>query len=190
MVSDVYRLTRIPRLFATFVTNRRGGAVTEFAMLAVPFFAILFAIFQVGVIFLAENELETATDLAARQLLTGQGQAAGITSSQFITSLCSNLPSLFSCSGVMVDLEATSNFAGTSVDLTPPVLTYNAQGQVTNNWNFQTGGTGSVLVLRVIYQFPVYISILGLNLANLPNGTHEMMTTSVFAVEPYIQTGS
>lgn len=178
------------RLFATFVTNRLGAVAAEFALLALPFFAILFAIFQIGVIFLAENELETATELTARQLLTGQGQAAGLTSSQFISGLCSNLPVFFSCSGVMVDLVATTTFASANVDLTPPTLTYNAQGQVTNSWNFQTGGTGSVLVLRVIYQFPVYINLLGLNLANLPNGTHRMMTTSVFAVEPYNQTGS
>jgi Flp pilus assembly protein TadG len=187
----VYKLTRnFHSLLASFVADRRGSPATEFALVALPFFAILFAIFQVGIVFLAENELETAAEIASRQLLTGQGQTAGVTASQFKSSICSNLPSIFDCSGVMVDLASTTTFAGANVDLTPPVLTYDANGNVTNTWNFQTGGTGSVLVLRVIYQFPVFLNLFGLNLADLPNGRHEMMTTLVFAVEPYNQTGS
>lgn len=187
----MYKSTQNCRsLLASFIADRSGSPATEFALVGLPFFAIMFAIFQIGFVFLGENELETAAEIASRQLLTGQGQNTGITSSQFISSICSNLPSFFTCSGVMVDLVSTSTYAGANVDLTPPVLTYNAQGQVTNNWNFQTGQSGSILVLRVIYQFPIYISMLGLNLVNLPNGKHEMMTTLVFTVEPYLTTGS
>ena len=162
-------------------------AAVEFALISVPFFAVLLVIFQVGIVYLAENELETATEMAARQLLTGQVQTAGLTATQFISSMCPNLPVLFQCSGVMVDLEDVSSFA--AANTSAPTLTYNKQGQVTNNWQFQTGGAGSILVLRVMYQFQIYLGPLALNLANLPNGDRLLMTTAVFEVEPYNQQG-
>ena len=170
-------------LLVSFAANRRGAAAVEFVLIAGPFFAILIVIFQVGIVYLAENELETATEMAARQLLTGQVQNAGMTSSQFVNLLCQNLSLPFQCSGVMVDLEDVANFG--SANTSAPTLTYNAQGQVTNPWQFQTGGAGSILVLRVMYQFPIYLGPLALNLANLPNGAHLLMTTSVLEVEPY-----
>ncbi|MGP0106313.1 TadE/TadG family type IV pilus assembly protein [Rhodoblastus sp.] len=175
------------KLLVSFVANVRGAIALEFALLAAPFFAILIAIFQVGAVYVAENELETATEMAARQLLTGQVQNAGLTASQFAASMCPNLHALFSCSGLMVDLENVGANAAdfASANVSAPTLTYNAQGQVTNNWNFLAGGAGSILVLRVMYQLPVILGGFGLKLANLPNGDHLLMTTSVFEVEPY-----
>jgi len=160
----------------------------EFGFIALPFFAILISIFQIGLIFLAEAELETAAEKATRQLLTGQVQNGGVTQSQFIASICANLPAFFTCSGVMADLQQVSAFS--SAVTSAPTLTYNSQGQVTNKWNFNTGTAGSILVLRVFYQFPVIPGPLSLNFANLPNGTHLMLTTSVFQVEPYKSSGS
>ncbi len=170
-------------LLGSFATNGRGAAAIEFALISTPFFAILILIFQVGIVYLADNELETATEIASRQLLTGQVQSASLTASQFVSALCQNLSVLFQCSGVMVDLENVSAFS--SANVSAPTLTYNAQGQVTNNWQFQTGGAGSILVLRVMYQLPIYLGPIALNLADLPNGDHLLMTTSVFEVEPY-----
>jgi Flp pilus assembly protein TadG len=177
-----------PKLLASFLGNERGVAAIEFGFIALPFFAILLAIFQIGLIFLAANELETAVEKAARQLWTGQVQQAGTTQSQFISSICSNLPVFFTCAGVMADVQVASAFS--SAVTSNPTLTYNSQGQVTNNWNFNTGTAGSILVLRVFYQFPVFLGPLGLNLANLPNGTHLLMASSVFQVEPFISTGN
>lgn len=176
------------RLLTSFVANQNGVAAIEFGFIALPFFAILIAIFQIGLVFLAANELETAVEKAARQLWTGQVQQAGTTQSQFTTSICNNLPVFFTCSGVMVDVQIASAFS--SAVTSNPTLTYNAQGQVTNVWNFNTGTAGNILVLRVFYQFPVVLGPLGLNLANLPNGTHLLMGSSVFQVEPFISTGN
>lgn len=174
--------------FSRYRADRRGGVATEFALVALPFLAILFAVLQVGVVFLAENELETAVEKSARQLLTGSAQQASVTQSQFISTVCSYLPTLFSCSGINVDLQVATSFSAATTS--KPTLTYNAQGQVTNSWAFNTGAAGSILVLRVLYQFPVLPVTFGLNLANLPNGSHLLMATSVLQVEPYGSSGS
>lgn len=187
-MTSFYKLTlQLRKLIRSITANKSGGATIEFGFIALPFFAILIAIFQIGIIFLAENEMETAVEKAARQLLTGSAQQNNMTQSQFTTSVCSNLPVFFTCSGVMVDLQSVSAFS--SAVTTPPTLTYDAKGNVTNNWVFNSGAAGSILVLRVMYQFPVILGPLGLNLANLPNGRHLMMASSVLQVEPYTSTG-
>ncbi len=86
-------------------------AAIEFAFVALPFFAILVAIFQIGLVYLAQNELETAVERAGRELLTGQAQQGGVTQSQFLSTVCSYLPVFFTCSGVMVDAEVATAFS-------------------------------------------------------------------------------
>jgi Flp pilus assembly protein TadG len=171
-----------------FAADESGIAAMEFGFIALPFFAILVAIFQIGIIFLAQNELETAVEKASRQLFTGQVQKNGTTQSQFLASICTNLPVFFTCSGVMADVSLASDFA--SANTSAPTLTYDKNGNVSNTWNFNTGTAGSILVLRVLYQFPVFLGPLGLNLANLPGSKHLMMGTAVFQVEPYNSIGS
>jgi Flp pilus assembly protein TadG len=188
MKSATESKTGVRAALARHRADGRGSVTTEFALVALPFFAILFAVIQIGVVYLAENELETAVEKSSRQLLTGAAQQASVSQSQFIATVCSYLPALFTCSGLMVDLQVAPSFASASTS--KPSLTYNAQGQVANSWVFNAGAADSILVLRVFYQFPVLPVTFGLNLANLPNGRHLMMATSVFQVEPYGSSGS
>jgi hypothetical protein len=65
-----------------------------------------------------------------------------------------------------------------------PALTFNAQGQVTNTWQYNPGTAGQVVVVRVMYQWPVFGGPLGFNLANLPNGNRLIMAAAAFQNEP------
>ena len=179
------------KLLTSFSGDQHGIAAIEFGFIALPFFAILIAIFQIGLLFFAQNEMETAVEKAARQLLTGSAQKSAMTQTQFIASICNNLPAFFpNCTtgALMVDLQVAPAFA--SAVASPPTLTYDSKGNVTNPWVFNSGTSGSILVLRVMYQFPVILGPLSLNFANLTNGKHLMMAVSVFQVEPYSTTGS
>jgi hypothetical protein len=64
-------------------------------------------------------------------------------------------------------------------------LTFNAQGAVTNTWSYSPGTPGAVMVVRLIYQWPVIGGPLGFKLANLTTGAAEMMGITAFRVEPY-----
>ncbi len=158
-----------------------GAAAVEFAMVAAPFVALLVAILDLALLFFAQAELETSVEKAARLVLTGQALSQGLTASQFQQQVCNNAP-LFTCSGIMVDLETASSFSGANTSA--PTLTYNAQGQVTNTWKYQVGGPGTIQVMRVMYQWPVFPGPLNLNFANLSNGSYLLMATSVFRNEP------
>lgn len=172
---------------ASWTECESGATAVEFAFVALPLCAFLVAIIQMGVVFLAQNELETAVEKASRSLLIGATQQSGVTKDQFASAVCADLPALFTCSGVMVDLQTVASFA--SADTSTPSLTYDSKGKVTNSWQFTMGGAGDVMMLRVFYQFPVNNGPLRFNLANLPNGRRLLSAVAVFQVEPYSTLG-
>jgi Flp pilus assembly protein TadG len=163
---------------------REGSTAVEFSLIALPFFVILVAIFQIGIVFLAQHELETAVEKTSRGLLTGKTQnTAGLTQTQFVQSVCANLPAFFTCSKLMVDVQPAGAFAAANVSA--PTLTYDASGNVTNAWQFNLGASGNILVLRVMYQFPVLPGMMNFNLANLANGKRLLMANAVFQTEAF-----
>jgi Flp pilus assembly protein TadG len=58
--------------------ERRGAITVEYALLALPFFTILFAIIETGYIFFAAILIEGATAEASRQIRTGAVQQAAL----------------------------------------------------------------------------------------------------------------
>ena len=81
--------------------NEDGAVAVEFGILAIPFFAIVFAIFETSLTFFAQQVLESALQDATRYILTGQSQAQTLDWNQakFRQAVCSRTFGLFSCSG-------------------------------------------------------------------------------------------
>jgi Flp pilus assembly protein TadG len=165
-----------------FLASSGGLAAVEFSMIAMPLLMLILAMIQIGVVFLAQNEIETATERSARLLLTGQAQQANYTQAQFASAVCGYLPVLINCANLWVDVETVNSFA--AANTSAPTVTFNAGGQVTNAANYSPGGSYTYLVLRVMYPFPV-VGLGGFGLANLANGSRLLMSTSVFQVERY-----
>jgi Flp pilus assembly protein TadG len=163
-----------------FLRAREGASAVEFGLIALPFFAIIFATMQTAILLMAQEQLETAVEKTGRLVLTGQ--ATSLTQTQFTNDICSNLVALFKCSNLMVNMQTADSFS----DANPaaPALTFGSNGQVTNTWTYAPGSPGSIVVLQVMYQWPVFGSILGFNLSNLSNGNHLLIATSVFKNEP------
>lgn len=178
----ILRRSQAAAMIAQFLRCQGGGPAVEFSLVAAPFIGLMLAILQVGLIYFAQEALESAVEQTARLVLTGQAQSAGMTQSQFATALCNNSPGLFTCSNFMIDLEPATSFA--SANVSQPTLTFNAQGQVTNTWQYNTGSPGSIMVMRVMYEWPVFLGPLGFNLSNEPNSKLLLMATSVFRNEP------
>ena len=72
------RKARRPRFFARFLRDRRGSTAMEFAMLAVPFALLVFAILESCISFAGQEVMANITDDVARQLRTGQLRAADV----------------------------------------------------------------------------------------------------------------
>ena len=59
MLSRVASAVPAPRSMRRFRRDRRGSAAVEFALVAPVFFALLFAILETGIMFLAGQVLQT-----------------------------------------------------------------------------------------------------------------------------------
>lgn len=160
-----------------------GAAAVEFALVALPFLAIIFAMLQGALLFFANAYLETVTEKAGRLILTGQAQTQGMSQSQFASKVCGQVVALFKCSSIIIDVNTATDFG--SANTGPPTLTYDSTGKLTNTWQFKPGAQGDVVVVRVMYQWPVPVNLLGFTLANLPNNSRLIMSTAVFRNEVY-----
>jgi len=174
-----------------FLADEHAATAVEFALVAAPFLALIVGIIQTFLVIFASQLLETVVTQSSRQILTGQAQSAGLTQSQFASQVCDQVRILFNCSNLMIDVETYSAFSATnnassfpSATSTLPALTFNAQGQVSNTWQYNPGTTGQIVVVRVMYQWPVFGGPLGFNLSNLPNGTRLLMAAAAFQNEP------
>src|SRR5215510_10662251 len=87
------------RLVRRFRRNNRGSAAVEFSLIAVPFFALFFAIMETGVVFFASQVLENGVQDSARLIYTNQMTNTNTTLAQFKTDLCPRIQVLMSCPG-------------------------------------------------------------------------------------------
>jgi Flp pilus assembly protein TadG len=172
------RRSRLRALLA----DANGATAVEFGLVAAPFIALLVGIIQTFLVIFASQLLETVVVQASRQILTNQAQNANTTQTGFTNLVCQQVAILFNCSGLMVDVQSVSSFSSTST--AAPVLTFNGQGKVTNTWQYNPGGPGQIVVVRVMYQWPVFLGPLGFTLSNLANGNRLIMASAAFQNEP------
>jgi Flp pilus assembly protein TadG len=171
-----------------FIKNEKGATAVEFALVAAPFLAVIAALIQTFLVFFAQSVLENAVRASGRQILTGQVQlqdaslGAAAAQTNFKNTVCNNAKVLFSCTALMIDVRVASNWSSTNTVMPP--LTYDTNGNVSNTWQFNPGNAGDIVVVRVIYLWPVFFGPIAFNMANQPNGTREIMASAAFQNEP------
>jgi Flp pilus assembly protein TadG len=165
-----------------FIRQQDGATAVEFAMVAAPFLAMMFAILETALVFFAGQTLETAGADSARLIMTGQAQTQGFDQAAFKNAVCAKIYALFDCSaGLYVDVKNYSSFG--AINTGKPV---DANGNLqTGTFGYQPGGPGDIVVVRLLYQWPVYVSLLGLNLADSAGSKRLLMSTIAFRNEPY-----
>jgi Flp pilus assembly protein TadG len=164
-----------------FRRNRRGSAAVEFALVAPLFFALLFAIIETAIMFFASQVLETITQESARQILTGQAQTAGLSKVQFQNNVvCPQIPALFTCANISIDVESYSSFSSVVIN-----SQIDSSGNFINNMQYNPGGPGDIVVVRLFYQWPLFVTGLGYNIANLSGHQRLLVATAAFRNEPY-----
>ena len=151
--------------------------------MAAPSIALTLAIVQTALAYFAGQVLETAVAESSRLILTGSAQQASMSQTDFATAVCGKIEVLFNCANLMIDVQTAASFASANTSM--PTLTFNGAGQVNNSWSYNTGGPGDIVVMRVMYQWPVFLGPLGLSLSNEANGNLLLMATAAFKNEPF-----
>lgn len=164
-----------------FRGDRRGSAAVQFAFIAPLFFALLFAIMESSMVFFASQILESGTADSARLFLTHQAQDTKMSRDDFKKDLCTRVSVLFDCTKLVVSVKAYA--AGTAIpatDLAAPI----SGGVFVDGSTYDLGASGSTMVIRTFYQWPLFVTGLGFDMANLTGSKKLLSATAAFRVEP------
>lgn len=184
------------RLARRLLRSRDGAAAIEFALLAIPYFLIVFAIIETFIAFMGEQLVANAVDTLARKLRTGEitvgtGNAAtDMNQPQFRTAFCDEISILIKCAGqddgkLILDVRSFSTFAEI------PDYIPRDEGDLNAASTFAPGGPTSKNMLRAYYRWSVvtdlvrpYISAIRPADGSLPN-EFLIVATTTFQNEDY-----
>lgn len=171
-----------PRIVRRFKRDDKGATAIEFAFVVGPFLFLIFATIEVAMVFFASQLLETATADAARLILTGQAQAANFDKVAFKNAVCDKVKVLMSCANLNVDVQTAASFSAASTSA--PART--STGAVNySGLSYNQGAGGDIVVVKVLYEWPVLMPTFGLSIGDLPNGKRLIMSTAAFRNEPF-----
>ncbi|MER9175405.1 pilus assembly protein [Mesorhizobium sp. M0955] len=172
-----------------FLGDRRGSTAIEFAMLAIPFALLVFAILESCISFAAQEVMANATDDIARQLRTGQVRPADVSGTKLRDMICTKLEIMVAktCPGLLVDLREYPTFAdaalaGFKIQDGDVVLT---KGTSTQTFTVAPGPAESRNMLRVFYKWPVMTDFMAKSMANLKDGKTLHFASITWQNEPF-----
>lgn len=163
-----------------FWRARDGATAVEFALIGFPFFALLFAIFELALIFTIDSVLDNAATETGRLIRTGQASAQSMTDTQFKARLCEQM-SIFesSCQDqATVDVRVVTSF---DEELDNPA----ADGALDpDETDYSNGAPGDLMMVRVWYRQPVLTGFFAPGMMEQDNGSRLLTATTAFRNEP------
>jgi Flp pilus assembly protein TadG len=179
-VARLQRLKRRAGLLARFARARRGAVTVEFAFVSIPFLLLIFAIIELGLVFLVSVTLENAVMDVGRTIRTGEVQTANRTAAAFKTAVCTEMSWLGSACSTALSLDVRT-FTG----FTASGAVLNAAKPNTPCWD--PGGPGSIVMIRAYYNWPLVTPLLQTGLQT-SNGRRMLTAATAFSNEPYSDT--
>ena len=170
------------RLLRRFRRDERGNYAVEMALVAVPFFALLFATFDTAMIFFKNEYLQTAVSDAGRLIFTGQAQTENYTQEQFKNAVCNGVSIMISCADVSVDVRTSANFKDADTSRFSPVQdgAFNQKGL-----KYDPGTRGSIVIVSAYVQHTMFVPMIANVYKNLSNGKLLLSASAAFRNEPY-----
>lgn len=170
------------RRYQAFLDAREGATALEFAMIALPFFILIFGLIEIGLIFIISMTLDWGVGEAARKIRTGQMQSASADLAEFKKTVCDNLFDLIDCDDKLrLDVRTFSNFT----DVSNP-LPIDEDGNVTEDTlQFSMGGADEIVMVRAYYEWSLITPVMSASLQNLSGNKRLLVSTAVFRNEPF-----
>ena len=189
------------RAGAALWRDTRGGAAAEYSMVALPFLALLTGVLYLMLNYLAQQGLETASESAARILLTGAAQSANVpgangtthnamTASDFKNTICYGgtvtnssgasvtfqkaLPPFLTCNNLTVNVAVIRSYSKSNL-----ATAFAGTNPGTYTPISSSGGQNQIVVLQLIYAWNTFGGLMGASF----NGN--LLATQVFTTESY-----
>ena len=173
------------KFFTRWAKKEEGATAVEFSLIALPFILMIVGLIEMSLMFTATNLLESATGTAARLIKTGQLQQSGGDQQQmFEDALCDNANMFLDCENIQYEVTVIpedDGFSGAQMFADP---SFDDDGNL-EAVGFETGGSNDILLVRVVYRYPIITPFVQPILSNGPNNTRLLMSTTVFQTEPY-----
>ena len=185
------------RFARRFKRDEDGATAVEFAFVALPFFALLFGIMELAIVFFVNSALVHATSEAGRLIRVGNFQACG-GQDQFKAIVCQNMKGMANCwKNVRIDVVEGASFKSITMPAIPPVQprdpaqTGNAAVPQTPNGVYNANAAGDTMVVRSVLHYRLALPPL-LTRLDSPKGSgaRTMIATTAFRNEPFPVDGS
>ena len=176
--SRTFVARRMTRLMGRFARARDGATAVEFALIALPFFALLFGILELGLLFVLSTSLDNATNKVSRTIRTGSPPASA---AAFKQAVCNELGWLATdcTNNLFVDVDAFATF---DQIVTPRPIDVNG---VVRDGDYTTGQPEQIILVRVYYQWKLIAPLITKAVENVAGGKTLVTSTMTFKTEPY-----
>ena len=151
-------------------------------MVATPFFFMIFAVLELGLVFLIDSTLENAVLTASRLVRTGQADTGNISSAQFKTALCAEM-SVFQgdcATRADVDVRVMPRFSDGI-----PASPIRDGVMNTGDLQYSRGDPGDLMLVRVWYSQPLVTPFMQQAMSRLNSGAAVISVATAFRNEPY-----
>lgn len=149
-------------------------------MVALPFCLMIFAIMELGMVFVTDSILENATIETGRLVRTGQAKAQGMDAARFKEGVCSRM-SIFASdcpSRLSIDVRVIPRFNTTPPD--PMAGGSFNEGSL----SYANGQAGDLILVRTWYRQTLLTTFMSQGLSRLKDGTIRLSSTTAFRNEP------
>lgn len=159
-----------------------GVTAIEFSILAPLFFALLFSLFELSLIFLRGASLDNALSASSRLIYTGQAP----TQDQLEQAICDRVLFMSNCKeNITVEISVVSNF------LVPPENDLACRNSDNASFSpavrYDTVGSAQIAFMRVCLSTPIIAPGIGLGLSLPKTDTDrfQIVSSTAFLSEPF-----
>ncbi len=193
--NDESRPVKTRRVWWRFTRSRDGAAAIEFALLAIPYFLIVFAILETFIAYTGEQLVSNAVDTMSRKIRTGNITAATTNKTAFRRAFCDEVSILIKCTDqeistpdkLWLDVRNFSSFA-----LIPGNVPLNSSKDLDTGSidNYLPGAQKTINMVRAYYRWDIATDLLRPYITNVrPNGGRPnyflIVETATFRNEDY-----
>lgn len=168
------------KMFRQFIGNRKGSAAIEFAILALPFMVLIFAIVELAIMYFVDSALDAAVHKAVRQVRVGSAKAAAWDIAKFKTAVCTELSYSFSCSAnlkvrasVITDMNSVTRVSAIS------------GGTLSVTEDFNIGDSGEYVLVQAFLPWDPVMKLYAFSGGRLSDGRYVLGAAELFKNEPF-----
>jgi Flp pilus assembly protein TadG len=168
------------RILRSFTKDRKGSAAIEFAILALPFMVLIFAILEIAVMFFVDSGLDAALHKTVRQVRVGAAKTGKWDINAFKTAVCNELSYSFSCAAnLKVRAVVVTNM--NSVSKIDPI----SNGTLNVTEDFNIGDSGDYVLIQAFLTWDPVLKLYALSGGRLSNGAYVLGSAELFKNEPF-----